>query len=386
MESGSFMISDVTEATGYSVTTVAKYVAALETAGEIHQINKVLLHDRGRKAVQYGITRDGIYFLGVDVRNFELTIGLIDLRGNTIRIEHDESFRLENTHSSLDYICSRILGFIGSTDGVEAGGIAGVNINLPGRINALKGTSSTIFNLEELAGTTLSDMLAERLGMPVFLENDTKAMAFGEYVTEFSRDYSNICYINIGWGLGLGIIIGGRLYYGKDGYSGEFGHIHLYDNNILCHCGKKGCLETEVSGRAIVRKLHERINAGVTSILSPKVRSGAELTMSDIIKALEKEDSLCIELVSTAGTELGHHLAGIINILNPEAIVIGGSLSQVESCYFLQYIKLAERQFSLKLMSQNVPVITSRLGNDAGVLGACLIARDKVMNEMIMDF
>ena len=114
-------------------------------------------------------------------------------------------------------------------------------------------------------------------------------------------------------------------------------------------------------------------------MLSGKVRSGAIITTSDIIKAVENEDALCIELISAAGTELGHQLAGLVNILNPDIIVIGGSLSKIESYYFLQYTKLAIRQYSLKLMNQDVPVISSELGDDAAVIGACLIARSKTL-------
>ena len=343
MIEGSFFISDISDLTGYSVTTVAKYVSRMVEMGEIYEMEKIALHERGRKTVKYGVNPDRMYFLGVDVRTFELNIGLIDMVGKVIRIETDSAFRQENTYDSLNKICDSVKKFVESIENVDFQKIAGMNINLPGRVNARTGTSATVFNFEETADTPLADLLSEKLGMPVFVENDTKAMAYGEYMSGLNKDYSDVCYVNMGWGLGLGLIFGGRLYYGKDGYSGEFGHVHMYDNNVLCHCGKKGCLETEVSGRAISRKLTERIKAGETSVLSGKIRSGEVITTADIIKAVEKEDALSIELVSTAGMELGHRIAGLINILNPEVIVIGGNFSQVESCYFLQYIKLAVR-------------------------------------------
>ena len=380
---GSFFISDISDLTGYSVTTVAKYVSRMVEMGEIYEMEKIALHERGRKTVKYGVNPDRMYFLGVDVRTFELNIGLIDMVGKVIRIETDSAFRQENTYDSLNKICDSVKKFVESIENVDFQKIAGMNINLPGRVNARTGTSATVFNFEETADTPLADLLSEKLGMPVFVENDTKAMAYGEYMSGLNKDYSDVCYVNMGWGLGLGLIFGGRLYYGKDGYSGEFGHVHMYDNNVLCHCGKKGCLETEVSGRAISRKLTERIKAGETSVLSGKIRSGEVITTADIIKAVEKEDALSIELVSTAGMELGHRIAGLINILNPEVIVIGGNFSQVESCYFLQYIKLAVRQYSLKLISQDVPIIPSVLGHDAAVMGACMIARAKVMDSML---
>ena len=126
----------------------------------------------------------------------------------------------------------------------------------------------------------------------------------------------------------------------------------------------------------------ERINNGESSVLSHKVKKGAVITTNDIIEAAEREDPLCIELISQTGTELGHQLAGLINLFNPEIIIIGGNLAQAEPYHFLQPVELAIRKYSLKLMSQNVPVVTSSLGNDAGVIGASLIARSKLFGSI----
>ena len=379
MRNGSFMTAEISEDTGYSTTTVAKYITQFIDEGILSEIDKVNMHTKGRKTVRYGIGSEDRYFIGVDISAFEIKIGLMDISGRMRKVETDTKFRQNNTHDNLEEICEGVKRMIENTEGLEASMVLGININLPGRVNSSKGTSATVYALEDTASTPLTEILSDKIGIPVYIENDTKAMTYGEHMSGHSKSHSNMCYINIGWGLGLGLILNGKLYYGKDGYSGEFGHVHLYDNNILCHCGKKGCLETEVSGRAIARKLIERIENGETSMLSGKVRSGAIITTSDIIKAVENEDALCIELISAAGTELGHQLAGLVNILNPDIIVIGGSLSKIESYYFLQYTKLAIRQYSLKLMNQDVPVISSELGDDAAVIGACLIARSKTL-------
>ncbi len=379
MRNGSFMTAEISDDTGYSTTTVAKYIAQLIKEGILSEIDKVSMHVKGRKTVRYGIGSEDRYFIGVDISAFEMRIGLMDISGRMIKVEKDTDFRLNNTHDNLEEICEGVKGLIEATEGLNASMVLGININLPGRVNSSKGTSATVYALEDTTNTPLVEILSDKIGVPVYIENDTKAMTYGEYMSGYSKSYRNMCYLNIGWGLGLGLILNGKLYYGKDGYSGEFGHVNLYDNNILCHCGKKGCLETEVSGRAIARKLTERIQAGETSVLSGKVRSGALITTSDIIQAVENEDALCIELLSTTATELGHQLAGLVNILNPDIIVIGGSLSKIESYYFLQYTRLAIRQYSLKLMNQDVPVISSELGDDAAVIGACLIARSKTL-------
>lgn len=168
------------------------------------------------------------------------------------------------------------------------------------------------------------------------------------------------------------------MYYGANGYSGEMGHMRVYDNNILCHCGKKGCLETEVSMMAIARQLQERIQKGETSILSQKVRLGEKIDARDILNAAEKEDQLCIELISETGKELGRQLAGIINLFNPGCIIIGGQLAKASPFYFQQQVALSVKQHSLKLMNRNLTILSSKLGDDAGITGACLLARDRL--------
>ena len=138
-------------------------------------------------------------------------------------------------------------------------------------------------------------------------------------------------------------------------------------------------METEVSGRAIIRKVTERIRNGEQSVLSSKVRSGKDLSLEDILSAIGREDALTIEIAGTVGKELGRHLSGAINLLNPEIIVIGGLLSQIDSFHFLQYISLGIHQYALKLLSKDVPIVKSSLGENSTILGACLIARERTL-------
>ena len=228
MQNGSFMVPEIASATGFSLTTVAKYVSEMLAAGQIVETDRICLHAKGRRTVRHGVRPEACpCFMGVDMRAFELNIGLVDFVGQPVRIERHTDFRLENTRDTLDEVCRRIQRFVATLDGIAPERIAGININVPGRVNSRTGTSATTFNFEETVDTPLTDILSERLGMRVFIENDTKAMAYGAYMSGLNRQYDNLLYINIGWGLGLGIVIDGKLCHGKDGYSGEFGHIHM---------------------------------------------------------------------------------------------------------------------------------------------------------------
>lgn len=371
---GSFLLSDLSRLTGYSVTTISKYISVMQEEGRVTVLGKVQKHSKGRQAVRYGVNPESGYFLGVDVKTFDLTLGLINLCGNMISSETDNTFKFSNTHECLEHVCQKVECFIDAQAEIDKSKILGICFNLSGRVNAMAGTSASVFNFEEMQGMSLSDLLTERFGRKVYLENDSKSMAFGEYSSGINQKYQNVLYVNLGWGLGVGIIIYGKIYYGMDGYSGELGHIPTYNNNILCHCGKKGCLETEVSGRALHRKIMERLRAGEESILSKTLEEKGELTMEDILQAVEKEDPLAWEEMDKVAYNLGKAMAMLINVLNPEAIVIGGLFSDVDPA-FIKAIELSTRKHSLKLVSQKVDFLGSSLKQNAGVVGACMMAR-----------
>ena len=187
----------------------------------------------------------------------------------------------------------------------------------------------------------------------------------------------DIIFVNVSWGLGIGIIIDGKIYKGKSGFSGEFGHISAFDNEIICHCGKKGCLETEASGSALHRTLLERIKKGENSILSERINMENPLTLDEIIAAVNKEDVLCIEIVEEIGQKLGKQIAGLINIFNPELVIIGGTLS-LTGDYITQPIKTAVRKYSLNLVNKDSVITTSKLKDKAGIVGACMLARSRM--------
>lgn len=206
-------------------------------------------------------------------------------------------------------------------------------------------------------------------------------MTYGECMKGVVKGEKNIVFVNLSWGLGVGLVINGQLYAGKSGFSGELGHFSVFDNEILCHCGKKGCLETEVSGMALYRKLCEQVAEGKSSILSERILAAKEsVTLEDIIKATNKEDLLCIELVEEIGMLLGRYLAGVINLLNPELVIIGGALSATED-YILLPVKGAIRKYTLNLVNKDSSVVLSKLKDKAGMIGACLLVRSKLFED-----
>ena len=326
----------------------------------------------GRKPNIYGLVMESAYFLGVDVKNDHVNIGLTDLQKNLVHVKSYIPYLLQNSKESLDELCKIINNFI-KEGPVKREKILGAGLNLTGRINYKTGFSYSFFNFDE---EPLSKRIGKSISLPLFLENDSRAMAYGEFSAGVVHEEENVLFLNMDYGIGVGIMINSQVYYGKSGYAGEFGHIPLFDNEILCNCGKKGCLETEVSGWALVRKFKEKLQEGSTSILSGTPPE--KIKLGDIIDAAINDDVLAIELVAEVGEKMGRGLSVLINTFNPEMVILGGCLAKTGE-YISLPIKSTLNKFSLTLVNNDTQLKISKLGEKAGVIGACLLVRNRLL-------
>ena len=152
--------------------------------------------------------------------------------------------------------------------------------------------------------------------------------------------------------------------------------MHLFNNEILCHCGKKGCLETEASGRAIMRIVKERIAAGESSFLTQNGKT--DFTINDVVDAVVNEDPLCLDVIEHIGFVLGETVANLINVFNPELVVVGGMLARTGD-FLLQALTGSMRKYSLNLVSKDTRVALAKFNDRGCIIGACLLARKKVL-------
>lgn len=369
---GEATIAELSKETDFSIPTVTKMITELIEEGIVFETGKVDTAG-GRRPSLYGINPKACYYLGVEVKKTCLNIGIQDFNNNFVKLLENISYTLENTRESLASLCSIINQFVDDSN-VPRAKIIGACINLSGRINSRKGFSYSYFFFEE---KPLSEIIESQINIRTFLENDTRAMTYGEYNCGVVQQEKDFIFVNMSWGVGIGIISNGKLYYGKSGYSGEFGHSPVFENEIICHCGKKGCLETEISGIALERKFKKAIENGSTSILSSK-KAVEDITMDDILEAIKaNEDPLAIEIIEEIGSKMGRFLSMLINIFNPELVVIGGTLAET-GMYLDLPIRSNIHKYSINLVSLDMELKVSSLGSKAGVIGACYILRDKL--------
>lgn len=375
IHNGNSTITDLSLVLDLSIPTVTKFIDEMCVSGILSEYGK-LERSGGRNPSLYGLNPESGYFIGVDIKRSSLNIGLVNFNGEMVDAQVNIPYIFENSMAGLTALCEHIKKFIENLE-IDCSKILNICVNVSGRVNPDSGYSYSWFNFSE---DPLSQVMSEMIGYPVCVDNDTRAMTYGEFMKGKAKSYKNVLFVNASWGIGLGMILDGKIYLGKSGFAGEFGHIHFYDNQVICHCGKKGCLETEASGQAVCRKLIERVKKGEISVLSEDIKAGKDISLEKIVESANNEDILCIELIEEVGIELGKAIAGLINIFNPEAIIVGGMLSMTGD-YLIQPMKTAIRKYSLNLVNKDTIVCASSLKGKAGMIGACMIARSRLFED-----
>ena len=371
-----YSIADLSKELNTSIPTITKLVGELMEEGFLVDMGK-LGTNGGRRPSIYGLNPSAGYFVGTDVKKNSISIAVTNFKGQTVDYLEELAFTVQNSESSFRELCATIKKYL-SDNGIDPTEVLAYGVNLTGRVNNETGYCFSYFIGED---RPISAFLKEELQAEVFVENDSRAMTYGEYISGVANNEKNMLFINVTWGLGMGMIIDGKLSYGKSGYSGEIGHFPLLDNDQICHCGKTGCLETGASGSAIHRIFTEKLREGRASLLSEKFNKGEQISLMNIINAVNEEDVLAIEVVEEIGTVLGRALAGLINLFNPELVVIGGVVANARE-YLLLPVKSAIQKHSLNLVNKDTSIKFSKLGDKAGPIGACMLSRTKLLGLM----
>lgn len=370
---GECTLSELTKELHISVPTITKLVQELIEEKIVIDLGKVETPG-GRRPNVFGLANSAIYFAGVNVGRDSMTYVITDLKNNIIKEVSDNTFELQNRPQCLEKICSNIEHFI-DTCGIERAKILGVGVSIVGRVNPETGRSYMYFTSSD---KSLRDIIQERVKIRVLLENDTRARCYAEYNCSRTKAEQDVIYLHLGRGIAIGIVIDGKLYYGKNGFAGEFGHIPFFDNEKICACGKKGCLETEVSGIAIEEKIVELIRSGVNTILREKYDNGEPIHINDIIAAAKNDDNLSIELIEEVGEKLGKAVAFLINTFNPESVIVGGNLAMADD-YIMLPLKSSTNKYSLNLVYKDTKFRLSNMSENANAWGAAMLIHNKII-------
>jgi glucokinase-like ROK family protein len=251
-------------------------------------------------------------------------------------------------------------------------------MGMPGFINVRQGINYTYLNA---GGKSLTEYLKDHIGLPVYIDNDSSLIALAEQRFGIAKAQQNVMVINLGWGIGLGMIVNGEIFRGHNGFAGELSHIPLSDDEKLCPCGKRGCLETVASMLVVVEKAIEGIRSGrVTSLKSIDDIPSKSLG-DDILTAAGNGDQFAIELLSDAAYKIGKALAILIHIMNPQTIVLSGRGARAGKI-LLAPIQQALHKYCIPRLAESTQLLISNLGFDAELIGSAVLMMENFDKEV----
>ncbi len=306
------------------------------------------------------------YVIGVDLGGTNTVFGVVDARGNVVV---NASIKTA-THNDIElYLNDLVVGLNMLID--QVGGkdvIRGIGVGAP-NANYFSGSIEFAPNLPWKGKIPLANMLRERMGIPVAITNDANAAAIGEMTYGAARGMKDFIVITLGTGVGSGIVVGGQLVYGHDGFAGELGHMIVRRNGRMCGCGRQGCLETYTSATGVARTAREYL-----SIRSDESAMRAipveQITSKDVYDAAMQGDKLALEIFESTGAILGEAFADFVTFSSPEAIILFGGLTK-SGDLLMNPIKHHMDKNLLKIYEGKTKLLFSQLKeSDAAVLGA----------------
>ncbi len=254
--------------------------------------------------------------------------------------------------------------------------VDGVGIGAPGAVNFADGTVIFAPNMEGWKDVPLKKDLEKLLGVPVFVENDCNIAALGVYVTELKSKPTSMLGIFVGTGIGGGIVINGELYSGYGHTAGEIGHMVIEINGPKCGCGNKGCFEALASRTAIFQQIKAGVKNGEKTILTEMLGDSLEdMRSGDLRKAIRRGDKFVDRVIEGAAEYIGIATANLVNILNPEVVVLGGGVMEALADEMMSVIVETAKDYAMPGTMKGVDIVASKLGDNAGITGGAVLAR-----------
>jgi predicted NBD/HSP70 family sugar kinase len=375
---GKMSCAAVSNDIGLSIPSTQKLLGELLDKRLICE-NGIGLSSGGRKPVTYSLISDTMYILSVAMDQFATRIVITNLHNDFVTPVNEFELNLygnTNAAGQLAALVNKVL----IASGLDTSKVVAAGIAMPGFINEADGVNYSY--LPAPNGESLEVFLAEKLNLPVFIFNDSNAVALAELKFGLGAAYKEMMVINIGWGIGLGMIINGKMYNGHSGFAGEFSHMPLVKNGKLCNCGKHGCLETVASLISIEEKAIAVIKAKTQA--TSLSRQAQAPTINNIIDEALKGDQFCIRLLSDAGYNIGQGLAILLHIMNPEVIVLSGK-GAIAGKLWLAPIQQAVNEHSIPRLASVTQILLSALGNNAELIGAAAFVIENLDKVVLKD-
>lgn len=334
----------------------------------------------GRKPLVYSLRDDAFFVVAIEIGHFRSKACIVDChnKNRTKILEFETHIDDPELEEKIDDALVSLL----KEAGLERRKITAAGIGMPGLIDSTNGINRTI---KDSAAQAIRDRIARRIQIRTVIENDARMQALGEFMFGKAKNTQNTLVITWNWGLGLGIIVNGEIYKGANGCSGEFSHIRMVENGTLCECGKRGCLQTIAGAKHLTEMAREEIARNTASQLTKAFKEKTnELTPQDIVRLAKKGDDLCISLLNKLSTSLGWGLSILIQLYNPEMIVLSGPLVAAGP-YVLIPVQQAINHYCLNDISGSVRIEASDLGEQSGLKGISVMVFNRLFRDKSLE-
>ncbi|WP_379127108.1 ROK family protein [Paenibacillus sp. sgz500958] len=317
------------------------------------------------------------YLIGIDLGGTNIKAGIFSTDFKPIE---EVSFPTEAAGGS-GHVFKRIreaVQLLTVEKGISLKSIQAMGMGIPGLLDPTRGISIFSPNFPDWEQVHIVNAMKEFVEFPVFIDNDVRVNLYGEWYHGAGRGYNNLVLITLGTGLGSGIVSDGKVLYGTTYSAGEIGHMNMFRSGRPCRCGSSGCLGRYVSAVGMVYTIKEKINSGWTSIIQDWVHGDQQrITAQMISEAYDLGDPLAKEVMEETGVLLGFGLANVINLLNPELIIIGGGMAAAGD-RLLNPVRETVHNHALKLSGSRCRIVQAELGAQSGTIGAAAYAYRKV--------
>lgn len=352
-------LNELSISVGRSIPYVTKAVADLVGLNVVKEIG-IGTSSGGRKPATYALIADTGFIVSVAMNQFVTRIVIVNMNNEFVGDVQEFELKLNDNNNAIHSLIAHINATV-IESGLPQDKFLAVGITMPGFIDAFQGNNLSFLQSPD---ETLVTYIAKQIELPVFIENDSTSIALAEQKFGLPIARSNSMIINLGWGIGLGMIINKEIFKGHSGFAGEFSHLPLHKNGKLCSCGKQGCLETEASLLAIEAKAIEGLKQGEVSSLVKYDTISAD----NIIDEALKGDAFSVKIISEAAYFIGQGLAILMHLMNPESIILSGKGSVIGKLW-LSPIQQAMNEHCIPHLTTYTQLAVSNLGNDAQLLG-----------------
>ncbi|MEO8821311.1 MAG: ROK family protein [Ginsengibacter sp.] len=325
----------------------------------------------GRRAQMYSLQPDLNYIVSVAMDQLITHIVALDLHNNPVTSVEKIDLPLQNNPEALTQLRNSIVEFIKKSK-INKEKIIGIGISMPGFVDVKKGINHSFLPSGE---ESIVSFIRQEVDIPVLIDNDSSLIGLTEMRLGNWRDHENVMVINIGWGVGLGMILEGKLFRGHNGFAGEFSHIPMFKNNKICSCGKTGCLETETSLLVIVEKAIAGLKNGRMSVLKNLSFDHVEESCNAIIEAASKGDTFAVELFSEAGYNLGLGISILLTLLNPGLVILSGRGAAAGKLW-LAPIQQAINEHCIPKIAEDTTIEISTFGQNINLIGGAALVME----------